>query len=74
MGFSAERVPQGGPAGDIASNTPATGVSYEWPLPYLAPHDRHYNFLSFADHAVWEEEPPGDKIALTAEEGDSASR
>ena len=74
MGFNAERVPQGGPADDIASNTPATGVSYEWPLPSLAPHDRHYSFLSFADHAVWEAELPGDKIALNGEEADFASQ
>ncbi len=73
-GFTAERVPRGCPANDIASNYPTTHVSYEWLLLYLAPHGRHYSFLSFADHAGWEEEPPGGKIGLNAGEGYSASR
>ena len=74
MGVIAERVPLGGRAHDIAGNYPSTCVSYVFPLPYLAPHDRHYSFLSFVDHAGWKEEPPGGKIGLNGEEGHSASR
>ena len=73
-GLIAEMVPLRCPEDDIASNSPATCVSYEWPLPYLAPHGRHYSCLSSADHAGWGEGPPGGKIGLKGEEGDSASR
>ena len=64
----------GGPAHDTASNYPTTGVSYQFPLPYRVPHGRHCSFLSFVNHEVWEEEPPGGKIDLNGGEGDSASR
>lgn len=73
-GLIAERVPPGGPAGDIAGSSPTTGVSYEWPLTYPAPHGRHCSSLSFEDHAGWGVAPPGDKIGLNEVEGGSASR
>ena len=74
MVLIAEMVLLGCPGDDIASTFLATCVSYEWPLPCLAPHGKHYSFLSFEDHAGWGEEPPGGKIGLKGEEGDSASR
>jgi len=74
LNLSAEMVPRGCPADDIASNYPATGVSYESPQWCPAPHDRHDSFLSFAVHGVWEAELPGDRIALNGEEIDFASQ
>ena len=74
MGIIDGRAPPAGRAHGIASNDPATGVSYEFPIPYPAPHDRPDSFLSFVDHAVWAEETPGGKIVLNGEAGHSASR
>ncbi|MBE9545245.1 MAG: hypothetical protein IMF02_12170 [Proteobacteria bacterium] len=73
MGVIAERVSPGNHEHGIAGNGPTNCVSYELQLPCLAPHGRHYNFLSFADYAVREEEPQGGKIGLNGEVGDSAS-
>ena len=74
VGIIDGRAPPAGRAHGIASNYPATGVSYEFPKPYPVPHDRHDSFLSFVDHAVWVEAPPGGKIVLSGEAGHSASR
>jgi hypothetical protein len=73
-GVSVERAQPDGPARGIAGNYPTTGVSYVFPLPYPVPYDRHGIFLSFADHVVLVEEPPGGKIVLNGEAGHSASR
>ena len=74
MGIIDGRAPPAGPAHGIASKYPSIRVSYVFPLPYPVRHDRHDSFLSFVDHAVWVEEPPGDRIVLNGEAGHSASR